>query len=86
MTEKDISNLTRLQRVKLKGQIERIEKLWSFVHDYQETGKLCPNWSDSTELYDELFDAMTFYSGMVFALSSDYVDDSHIMLERIELD
>lgn len=57
--------MTEKQKALLALQQKRVDRLWSYVCDVQDGQPLNPNWSTSSELYDEFHEAQTFLNGML---------------------
>lgn len=71
MTEKEVTNMTPLQREKLKAQMDKVQRLQSYLMDISDGLPLNPSFSNSDDLMDEYTHSQSFLFGMLYMVKDD---------------
>lgn len=71
MTEKEVSRMTKLQREKVRAQMDKVQRLQSYLLDLSDGQPLNPSFSNSDELLDEFTHSQSFLFGMLFMVKDD---------------
>lgn len=71
MTEIEISRMTKRQREKLRAQMDKVQRLQSYLLDLSDGLPLNPSFSSSSDLMDEFSHAQSFLFGMLYMVKDD---------------
>lgn len=75
MTEKEVNRMTKLQRVKIQAQMNKVQKLQSLLIDWNENDPIHPDiladFDDYDSLYDEFTHSQSFLFGMLYMVKDD---------------